>query len=401
MPTASAAAYVHLVSGLWSLTRKIGVDVLIAIAAGISALEVIVNQGEVSAPESPTWFAAMVSGLLVLLLVVRRWFPFGAPVSLWLAAAGLSFIDGRLIVFSATLFAAGAAAAYLLGNLRDSFQAQLGLAVVIGGGFIVVYNNPDHEVGQFLATPCLFVIIWLAGFGLRRRVTESEAAEERMARLEREREDEARLAVAEERARIARELHDVVGHCVSVMTVQSSAVRRLLRADQEKERAALLTVEQAGREALVEMRRLVSVLRTAETQGAEPSLAPLPGLSLVPKLVSQAIETGLSVRLRVEGDPVPLPASIDLAAYRLVQEGLTNTIKHAYATSVDVLVRYAADEVEVEVSDDGRGANGRAADGGHGLVGMRERVGLFGGRLEAGPGRSGGYRLRAMLPTSR
>jgi signal transduction histidine kinase len=401
MPVARPAAYVHLVIGLWSLTRKIGLDVLIAIAAGISALEVIVNQDAAAAPDTPTWFAATVSGLLVVLLVARRRFPFGAPVSLWLAAAGLSFIDGRLIVFSATLFAAGAAAVYLLGNLRDSFQAQIGLAVVIGGGFVVVYNNPDHEIGQFLATPCLFVIVWLAGFGLRRRVTEGEAAEERLARLEREREEDARLAVAEERARIARELHDVVGHCVSVMTVQSSAVRRLLRTDQEKERAALLTVEQAGREALVEMRRLVSVLRTDQAEGAEPSLTPLPGLSLVPNLVSQAIETGLAVQLRVEGEPVPLPASIDLAAYRLVQEGLTNAIKHADAQSVDVLVRYASDQVEVAVSDDGRGVNGRGADGGHGLVGMRERVGLFGGQLEAGPGASGGYRLRAMLPTAR
>src|SRR4029077_2934425 len=148
----------------------------------------------------------------------------------------------------------------------------------------------------------------------------------RAERLEGEREEQALLAVSEERARIARELHDVVGHSVSVMTVQASAVRRLLRPEQEREREALLIIEQTGREALAEMRRLVGVLRRPEEA---PALAPQPSLEHVERLVAQSRESGLPVKLRVEGDPVQLPAGVDLTAYRLVQEGLTNAIKHA------------------------------------------------------------------------
>jgi signal transduction histidine kinase len=180
---------------------------------------------------------------------------------------------------------------------------------------------------------------------------------------EQEREAEALRAVVEERTRIARELHDIVGHSVSVMTVQTSGVRRLLRPEQEQEREALLAVERTGREALAEMRRVVGALRDPE-------------------------ET--------------LPAGVDMTAYRLVQEGLTNTIKHAAAGHAEVRVRYEGDNVEVEVCDDGRGADGAPAStgGGHGLVGMRERVSIYGGELEAGPRAEGGFRLRARLPVA-
>jgi signal transduction histidine kinase len=193
---------------------------------------------------------------------------------------------------------------------------------------------------------------------------------------------------------IARELHDVVGHSVSVMTVQASAVRRLLRPEQEREREALLMVERTGREALAEMRRMVGVLRRPE-EG--PALAPQPSLEHVERLVEQARKAGLSVELRVEGDRQPLPAGVDLTAYRLVQEGLTNALKHARAERAQVVVRYGDGDLEVTVSDDGRGA-GSGDGGGHGLVGMRERVTVYGGELEAGPQAEGGYRLRAKLP---
>jgi signal transduction histidine kinase len=233
---------------------------------------------------------------------------------------------------------------------------------------------------------------------LHESADQTEAAEARATVAEREREADALRAVIEERTRIGRELHDIVGHSVSVMTVQTSGVRRLLRPEQEQEREALLAVERTGREALAEMRRVVGALRDPE---GGPALAPQPSLSRIDTLVAHARETGLPVDLEIEGEPVPLPAGVELTAYRLVQEGLTNTIKHASAKHADVRVRYDGDHVEIEVCDDGRGVDGKASTaGGHGLVGMRERVSIFGGELEAGAPAEGGYRLRARLPVA-
>jgi signal transduction histidine kinase len=188
----------------------------------------------------------------------------------------------------------------------------------------------------------------------------------------------------------------VVGHSVSVMTVQAAGVRRLLKPDQEREREALQIVEQTGREALAEMRRLVGVLRRPEEA---PALAPQPSLEHLDRLVAQAREAGLPVELRVEGEPVQLAAGLDLTAYRFVQEGLTNALKHAGAHRAEVVVRYDNGHVELTVSDDGKG-DGGGESGGHGLVGMRERVSVYGGELEAGPRPEGGYRLHARLPLS-
>jgi signal transduction histidine kinase len=178
------------------------------------------------------------------------------------------------------------------------------------------------------------------------------------------------------------------------MTVQATAVRRTLEPDQDKEREALLVVEQTGREALAEMRRVVGVLRRPEEA---PALAPQPSLEHLDRLVESAREAGLPVELRVEGEPVPLAAGLDLTAYRLVQEGLTNALKHARAHRAEVVVRYADGHVELTVSDDGPGG-GDGDKGGHGLVGMRERISVYGGELEAGPRPEGGYRLSARLP---
>jgi signal transduction histidine kinase len=180
------------------------------------------------------------------------------------------------------------------------------------------------------------------------------------------------------------------------MTVQASAVRRLLRPEQQREREALLVVEQTGREALAEMRRMVGVLRRPEEA---PALAPQPSLEHLDKLVEQAREAGLPVDVQIEGDPVQLPAGVDLTAYRLVQEGLTNALKHAQAKQAQVLIRYGDGDIEVTVSDNGEGG-GSTDGGGHGLVGMHERVSVYGGELEAGPRPEGGYRLRARLPVA-
>ncbi len=204
----------------------------------------------------------------------------------------------------------------------------------------------------------------------------------------------AEQAAAEERARIARELHDVVAHSVSVMVVQASGVRRLLKEEQHRERDALLSVEQIGRQALTEMRRMLGVMRTAD--GELPSLAPQPGLQHLERLVAHVEEAGLPVTLRIEGRRPELAPGIDLSAYRIVQEGLTNALKHSRGGHAEVIVRYHEDSVQLEIIDDGLGANG---DGpGHGLVGMRERVALYGGKLDAGPRDGGGFVLRAELP---
>jgi signal transduction histidine kinase len=244
--------------------------------------------------------------------------------------------------------------------------------------------------------PIIFLMVWLFGSGLGRKLEEAREAEERAATIERRRAEEARAAVEEERARIARELHDVVGHAVSVMTVQASGVRRLLKPDQEREREALEIVEQTGREALAEMRRLVGVLRRPEEA---PALAPQPSLQHLDRLVQQAGDAGLPVEVQIEGRQGELPAGVDLTAYRLVQEALTNAVKHANAKRAEVLVRYGDDAVELIVTDDGEGVpDEKAESGGHGLVGMRERVALYGGNLVAGPMDGGGYRLHARLP---
>ena len=258
------------------LIRNYGFDALIVLGASASALIVLFSGDADNAPTSPLWFAVPAVAVVVLPLLCRRRFPLAAPASVWLIAAGLSFVDGRLVVFPITVYIAGMVAAFLLGNLPDGRRACLGLAVVLAAITIVVVNNPDHAAGDY-ALPGLFTVAWLAGFVLRARAAHAEAAEQRATWLEQTREEDARRAIAEERARIARELHDVVAHSVSVMTVQSSAVRRLLAAEQEKERHALLTVEQTGREALAEMRRLVGVLRTDDHEAA--ARAPQPGLA--------------------------------------------------------------------------------------------------------------------------
>jgi signal transduction histidine kinase len=214
---------------------------------------------------------------------------------------------------------------------------------------------------------------------------------------EREREAGARVAVAEERARIARELHDIVAHAMSVMVLQVGAVRHKLPETLEEDRDALGRVEQAGRTALAEMRRLLGAMRN-DGDGVE--LGPQPGLDALDSLVEDVRRAGLPVRLRVDGNPFPLPRGIDLSAYRIVQEGLTNALKHADATHAGVTVRYQPDELALEVADDGKGpatTNGH----GHGLVGIRERVSLYGGQMTMGAAAAGGFILTARLPVDR
>jgi signal transduction histidine kinase len=218
---------------------------------------------------------------------------------------------------------------------------------------------------------------------------------ERRARLvEREREVAAREAVVEERARIARELHDAIAHNVSMMVVQAGAERRVLDGEGGTTLEVLETIERIGRGALTEMRRLVGMLRSDSAD----ELAPQPALDDLPKLVAQVREAGLPVELRVEGERRELPVGIELSAYRIVQEALTNALKHAGDARASVHVRYAPDSLELEIVDDGAGASAPVPSGGHGLAGMRERVALYGGRLDAGRRPSGGFAVRVLLP---
>jgi signal transduction histidine kinase len=379
---------------LAGIVQRYWFDALILTGLGVSIAVVVSGRGEPDAPTGPLWEDIAVSFAFFLPLLFRRRFPFLAPVAAAVAVAASSFLDGQRVPYDPMVFLLGMTVAFLVGGLPELRQAIAGFAVLVGVNAIVVRNEPTGSWSDMIWSTVIFGIAWTIGFGLGHKFREAEAAKERAARLERERREEAQAAVAEERARIARELHDVVGHSVSVMTVQAAGVRRLLKPDQEREREALETVEQTGREALAEMRRLVGVLRRPEEA---PALAPQPSLEHLDRLVAQAREAGLPVELKVEGTPVQLAGGLDLTAYRFVQEGLTNALKHAGAEHAEVLVRYDDGHVSLTVTDDGKG-DGGGDSGGHGLVGMRERVSVYGGALEAGPRPGGGYRLHATLP---
>lgn len=280
-------------------------------------------------------------------------------------------------------------------------RATIAAAITAVGIFIsfasyAAANSLTGWTYSMTSTYISFGIAWLIGDNLRVRRAYTRELEERAVDLVREREDKAAQAVTEERARIARELHDVVAHYVSVMVVQAGGARRIVDKDPEAAKGALEAVESAGRTALTEMRRMLEVLRADD-----PGMGPQPGLGEIERLVQQVRDAGLPVELELAGEVCCLPAGMDLAAYRIVQEALTNSVKHGGKATASVKVVYSPDTLEIEVVDDGRGAAALllAGDsGGHGLIGMKERVGLFGGTLEAGPVLTGGYRVFARMP---
>ncbi|OEJ25727.1 two-component sensor histidine kinase [Streptomyces agglomeratus] len=249
-----------------------------------------------------------------------------------------------------------------------------------------------------------FALAWVLGDSMRTRRAYFAELEERAARLEKEREAQSKVAVAAERARIARELHDVVAHNVSVMVVQADGAAYVMDASPAQARQALETISTTGRQALAEMRRLLGVLRTGEHQESG-EYVPQPDVQQIEDLVEHVRTAGLTVDFKVEGTPRPLPSGVELTAYRIVQEALTNTRKHG-GPDVGASVRlvYFDDGLGLLVEDDGRGAahelyeDGGADGQGHGLIGMRERVGMVGGTLDAGPRPGGGFRISALLP---
>ncbi|MFC8624229.1 sensor histidine kinase [Streptomyces anulatus] len=249
-----------------------------------------------------------------------------------------------------------------------------------------------------------FVLAWVLGDSLRTRRAYFDQLEERAARLEREREAQSKVAVAAERARIARELHDVVAHNVSVMVVQADGAAYVMDAAPDQARQALETISSTGRQALAEMRRLLGVLRTGDAPESG-EYVPQPDVEQIEDLVAQVRQTGLAVDFKVEGTPRPLPSGVELTAYRVVQEALTNTRKHGGPDAgASVRLVYFDDGLGLLIEDDGRGAahelyeDGGADGAGHGMIGMRERVGMVGGTLDAGPRPGGGFRISALLP---
>jgi signal transduction histidine kinase len=343
--------------------------------------------------------AAVAVGLVLaqtLPLVWRRRYPLAVSLVTGLATAayGLApYPDLAMPVPVGGVVGIYSVAAW--GSRRAALVAG-GLAVAV---LVVVMSLPrtDADLVDASFASLAFAGAWVLGD--RARVQRALTAElaERAARLERERAGEARRAVAEERTRIARELHDVVAHHVSMMVVQAEAGPVAVERDPARAAGAFEAIAATGRQALTEMRRLLGVLRGDGDQA--PSLAPQPGLAQVPSLVEQVGRAGLEVELVVEGDQAPLPAGVELSAYRIVQEALTNALTHSGSPRARVLVRYGERDLEVQVRDEGRGG-GAAAGGrdGRGLVGMRERVGLFGGELRAGPGPDGGFTVDARLP---
>jgi signal transduction histidine kinase len=331
-------------------------------------------------------------------LLAHRREPFYAPIAALLIVCTESLIWPTAVAHSAATFVAAVTATGFIGAIGPGRIRLIGLGAAVAVAVVVTLRDPNGSWTDMLSVIPAIGFAWGVGYvydGHRRRTAELE---ERAARLEREQATEARAAVAEERARIAREMHDVVAHSLSVMVVQAEAAEAMLEVDPQRAQRPLSAVQDTGREALTDLRRMLGALR-APDEGA-PSLAPQPGLAGLDALAEHVREAGLPVDLRIEGEPRPLPAGIDLSAFRIVQEGLTNVLKHAGPARAEVLVRYDPDAINLEVTDDGRGSGGDRENGGHGLVGMRERVAVYGGELRAGPrpAPERGFALSARLP---
>jgi signal transduction histidine kinase len=284
---------------------------------------------------------------------------------------------------------------YTVAAQLDRQHSLLGLVLAQAGALaaqLLAHNQAgvDTDIGNAIVLSAA----WLLGDQARRRRGEAAVHADRARRLEAAEGELARRAVAEERLRIARELHDVVAHSMSVIAVQAGTGRLVMNEDPAAARDALANIEAASRQALDELRRLLNVLRSED----EPSspLGPTPGLAELDGLVAQVVSAGLPVDVRVEGERRPLPAGVDLTAFRIVQEALTNVRRHADASCAHLVLRYGADALDIEVTDDGVARP--SANGGHGIAGMRERAVLYGGTLDAGPAAGAGFRVRAALP---
>ncbi|HEV2060015.1 MAG TPA: sensor histidine kinase [Solirubrobacteraceae bacterium] len=289
-------------------------------------------------------------------------------------------------------------ACYSLGAHASLRTAATGLVLVLAP-LLAFALWQDKGLDDFLFLGTIFAGIWASGRLVRSRRGLAAQLADRAVLLEHERDQQAILAAAAERNRIARELHDVVAHCVNVMVLQAGAERRVLGNGRPETVETLQAIEHTGRQALGELRRLLGIVRA---EGEDPALEPQPTLAELHTLVEHARRAGLDAKLRVEGEPRPLPPGLELSGFRIVQEAVTNTLKHAAATSATVTVRYRPGALELEITDDGAGVPDHdKTGGGHGLIGMHERVAIFDGTLDAGPRAGGGFRVSVRLPVER
>lgn len=345
----------------------------------------------------PLWAHVLLMTAGAVPLLFRRRFPAavviavtGATIAYSVAVYDLSgqppiepFLSMLVAYYSAAVYSRGAN-----DDLITAIAAVAFLAEEVGA------LTAGRALGDIFPAVLFVAVLWGLGRVVRSRHHLVIQLEKRNLLLESQRAALAKVAVERERSRIARELHDVIAHSLSVMVVQASAERRVLPRDAESTRSVFLSIEQAGREALAELRRLLGIIRKEE--GPAP-LTPQPGLSQIDALVGSARTAGLKVDVETEGTKRTIPSSIDLSAYRIIQEALTNVIKHAHASRVDIRICYLDHDMELEVSDDGDGPKNGPASG-FGLVGIRERVSLYGGSLEVGSSATGGFRLVTRLP---
>ena len=358
-------------------------DALLAAALAVPAVVQMLV-----APIAPLGVALAIALLSTVPVAWRRARP--APAAAIGLAPGLVPTGASYVIvgYAAILILLYSAAAYEPDTRRVVAVAAFGVAVALVGSAL-----NDEVLGEYVGAVAVVVFPAIAGRVVRRHREQERRLEELTRHLEHERERASHAAVAEERARIARELHDVVAHGVSVIAIQSDAAEAALDRDPALAREPLRTIRGSATEALGEMRRLLEVLRE---DGEDSELEPQPGLAQLPALLERAGESG-PVTLEVEGEPRPLPASVDLSAYRILQEALTNVRKHAGGAAATVRLGWRAGALEIAVRDAGAGADGMDG-GGHGLVGMRERVRLHGGELRTGPAPGGGFEVTAVLP---
>jgi signal transduction histidine kinase len=362
-----------------------------ALAVAVATGAVLQRRG-CDCQHGPQWLDVALVLLATLPVGLRRRQPFAVLLLVGTGALGhiLSGFPNPFLVTFAVLVATFSVASYT--SWPVSVLAAAMVATLLPVNFLMDWHNQGQvNLSDIPFNYGLFGAAWILGDNARREREQARRAE----RLRAEQEEHARDAITAERSRIARELHDVVAHTLSVIVLQAGAGRRIAAEQPDRARGVLGAIETLGRDALGDMRRMVGILRT--DGDGQAGTEPQPSLAGLADLATRVRSAGLAVELRTEGEPRPLPPGVDLSAYRIVQEALTNALRHAGAASAHVVVRYGQSAVEVEVTDDGRGPP-PAGGGGHGLVGMRERVGMFGGELEIGAGDRGGFRVRALLP---
>jgi signal transduction histidine kinase len=365
----------------------------LSVAGLLTVRELVPEDSEIKDPDA---LGVILASMTTLPLAWRRRRPGHVIAAVGIAttlfyAAGYETTTGGMGVVVALYSVAS------LSSRRDSLMSAAITAMALA--FILAVED-EVSADLLVINYLIFAIAWILGDNVRTRRAYTRNLEERAEQLERDQGASSRRAAVEERERIAREMHDIVAHSVSVMVVQAGAARRVLesKASPDSAKDALRQIEDTGRGALTDMRRMLGILRNPADIA---DLSPQPSITRLDSLIAQARDAGVQVEHEVLGDPRPLPSAMDLSAYRIVQEALTNTIKHAGPARARVVVRYESDRIEIEIEDNGRGAARDLRNGsrrGHGLVGMRERAALYGGQVEAGPRPGGGYSVVATIP---